>query len=132
MRGRELGELLTLFQNRLLWMLQEARAEDFCCIFNTLRPGSASELESELQPLLRRGWVSFYKDLGRRDQHYVELSDEEIKRLRPLSEWMLYDDARGHWRRMRRARSEVVEGLMLNEVAMPFLDKYWREHGVPR
>lgn len=108
---------LTDFQNRLLWMLEEAGSEVLGCIFNTLRPSSAEALEREIRPLLRLGWVSFYKDLGRKGLSYVRLDDEEVARLPSLAEMMVYDEGGGNWRRTPEPNAAIIEGLMLNDVA---------------
>jgi hypothetical protein len=121
---------LTELQNRLLWMLNEAGAEDLGCVFNTLRPSSADELERELRPLLRLGWVSFYKDLGRKGMRFVELNDQEAELMSPLNEIMIYDEGDGHWRRTSEPNATIIEGLMLNNAARPALEQN-RRRGEP-
>ncbi len=90
-------------QCELMWMLEEAGAEDLRCIVATIKPDDLHEFEGNVRMLLRLGLVHLYRDLGRPDSRYVTLTQSDIDSLPDFEELLNQHDA------------APVTGIMLTE-----------------
>ncbi len=112
---------LSPLQGAILWMLEEAEAEDIPCILNTLwlHTGSresevfAAEVEAAALVLAKLGFVRFYKDLGQPGYNYVSLSKDELRAVLPLRELVRLTPH--GWSYADVGQAGQVDGLMLTE-----------------
>ncbi len=94
---------LSPLQRDLIWMLEEAGAEDLRCLVATIEPRDLQEFEHDVRALVRLGLVRFYRDLGRPDYHYVALTESEADRLPDFRDLL------------SEYRATLVAGIMLTK-----------------
>ena len=90
-------------QRELIWMLEEAGAEDLRCIVATIKPDNIHEFEHNVRALLELGLIQFYRDLARPESRYVALAQSDIDNLPNFQELLNQHDA------------AVLAGIMLTE-----------------
>ena len=67
-------------QGDILWMLEEAGAEELPTIVVTIEPRDIQVFEDDVRELLRLGLIDYYRDLDRQ-VHYLALTQSEIDDL---------------------------------------------------